>query len=48
MALKKDLRHVIVMTCDMYSYYSRAILGSFFDLLAGKVGVNELSGPLGR
>ena len=45
--MKKDLRHVIVMTCDMYSYYSRAILGSFFDLLAGKVGVEELSGPLG-
>ena len=35
------------MTCDMYIYYSRAILGSFFDLLAGKVGVEELSGPLG-
>ena len=45
--MKKNLRHVIVMTCDMYSYYSRAILGSFFDLLAGKVGVEELSGPLG-
>ena len=45
--MNKDLRHVIVMTCDMYSYYSRAILGSFFDLLAGKVGVEELSGPLG-
>ena len=45
--MKKDLRHVIVMTCDMYIYYSRAILGSFFDLLAGKVGVEELSGPLG-
>ena len=45
--MKRDLRHVIVMTCDMYSYYSRAILGSFFDLLAGKVGVEELSGPLG-
>ena len=41
--MKKDLRHVIVMTCDMYIYYSRAILGSFFDLLAGKVGVEELS-----
>ncbi len=45
--MKKDLRHVVVMTCDMYIYYSRAILGSFFDLLAGKVGVEELSGPLG-
>ena len=45
--MKRDMRHVIVMTCDMYSYYSRAILGSFFDLLAGKVGVEELSGPLG-
>ena len=45
--MKKDLRHVIIMTCDMYNYYSRAILGGFFDLLTGKVGVEELSGPLG-
>ena len=45
--MKKDMRHVIIMTCDMYNYYSRAILGGFFDLLTGKVGVEELSGPLG-
>ena len=45
--MKKDLRHVIIMTCDMYNYYSRAILDGFFDLLTGKVGVEELSGPLG-
>ena len=35
------------MSCDMYSFFSRSILGSFFDLLAGMVGVEELSGPLG-
>lgn len=46
--MKKDLRHVIVMTCDMYIYYSRAILGSFFDLLAGKVGVEDCPAPSAR
>ena len=46
--MKKDLRHVIVMTCDMYSYYSRAILGSFLTCSPARWAWRNCPAPSAR
>lgn len=39
--------HVLQRAGEMFRYYSTAILGGFWQLATGKVGVEELSGPIG-
>lgn len=46
-ALSKTPRHVLQRTGTLFRYYSTAILGSFWQLATGQVGVEELSGPIG-
>ena len=46
-AVPKTLRNVLVQTGEFFQYYSTAILGGFWDLATGQVGVDQLSGPIG-
>ena len=46
-ALPKTPRHVLQRTGTLFRYYSTAILGGFWQLATGQVGVEELSGPIG-
>ena len=46
-AVPKNLRNVLVQTGEFFQYYSTAILGGFWQLATGKVGVDQLSGPIG-
>ena len=46
-ALSKTPRHVLQRTGTLFRYYSTAILGGFWQLATGQVGVEELSGPIG-
>ena len=46
-ALSKTPRHVLQRTDTLFRYYSTAILGGFWQLATGQVGVEELSGPIG-
>lgn len=43
----KTLHNVLVQTGEFFQYYSTAILGSFWQLATGQVGVDQLSGPIG-
>ena len=45
--IKKSARTVTRQTFAYFCYYARSILRSFVDLAAGRVGINELSGPVG-
>ena len=47
MALKKPPRSVVHGAARYFCYYARVILRGFLDLFTGRVGVNELSGPVG-
>ena len=42
-----NAHYVVTVTADMFRYYSGAILGSFWELFTGKLGMEELSGPIG-
>ena len=42
-----SIRSVLLMTGELFRYYSTSILGGFWQLFTGKVGVEELSGPIG-
>lgn len=44
-ALSKTPRHVLQRTGTLFRYYSTAILGGFWQLATGQVGVEELSAP---
>ena len=46
-ALPKTPWHVLQRTGTLFRYYSTAILGGFWQLATGQVGVEELSGPIG-
>ena len=46
-ALSKTPWHVLQRTGTLFRYYSTAILGGFWQLATGQVGVEELSGPIG-
>lgn len=46
-AVPKNLRTVLVQTREFFQYYSTAILGGFWQLATGQVGVDQLSGPIG-
>ena len=46
-AVPKTLPNVLVQTGEFFQYYSTAILGSFWQLATGQVGVDQLSGPIG-
>ena len=46
-AVPKTLRNVLVQTGEFFRYYSTAILGGFWELATGRVGVDQLSGPIG-
>ena len=46
-ALSKTPRHVLQRTGTLFRYYSTSILGGFWQLATGQVGVEELSGPIG-
>ena len=46
-AVPKTVHNVLVQTGEYFSYYSTAILGGFWQLATGKVGVDQLSGPIG-
>ena len=46
-ALSKTPRHVLQRTGTLFRYYSTAILGGFWQIATGQVGVEELSGPIG-
>ena len=46
-AQKMSVRSVLTVTGEMFRYYSGAILGGFWQLATGQVGVEELSGPIG-
>lgn len=46
-ALPKTPWHVLRRTGTLFRYYSTAILGGFWQLATGQVGVEELSGPIG-
>ncbi len=45
--LSKTPWHVLQRTGTLFRYYSTAILGGFWQLATGQVGVEELSGPIG-
>ena len=45
--IQKSARTVTRQTFAYFCYYARSILRSFVDLAAGRVGINELSGPVG-
>lgn len=46
-AVPKTLHNVLVQTGEYFRYYGTAILGGFWQLATGKVGVDQLSGPIG-
>ena len=46
-ALPKTPWQVLQRTGTLFRYYSTAILGGFWQLATGQVGVEELSGPIG-
>lgn len=46
-AVPKTLRNVLVQTREFFGYYSTAILGGFWQLATGQVGMEQLSGPIG-
>ncbi|WP_300364162.1 RIP metalloprotease [uncultured Subdoligranulum sp.] len=46
-AVPKNLRNVLAQTREFFGYYSTAILGGFWQLATGQVGVEQLSGPIG-
>ena len=46
-ALPNPPWHVLQRTGTLFRYYSTAILGGFWQLATGQVGVEELSGPIG-
>ena len=46
-AVPKNFRTVMVQTGEFFRYYSTAILGGFWQLATGQVGVDQLSGPVG-
>lgn len=41
------IRSVAAATGELFRYYSGAILGGFWELMTGKVGMDQLSGPVG-
>lgn len=41
------IRSVAAATGELFRYYSGAILGGFWKLMTGKVGMDQLSGPVG-
>lgn len=45
--IQKSVRTVLRQAAAYFCYYARSILRSFVDLAIGRVGVNELSGPVG-
>lgn len=45
--VRKSARSVTRQAAAYFGYYSRCILRSFLDLAMGRVGINELSGPVG-
>ena len=45
--LTKTPWHVLQRTGKLFRYYGSAILGGFWQLATGQVGVEELSGPIG-
>lgn len=45
--LPKTPRNVLRSVGEMFGYFSGAILGGFADLITGRVGTEELSGPVG-
>lgn len=46
-AVEKNPRTVLVQTVEFFQYYSTAILGGFWQMATGQVGVDQLSGPIG-
>lgn len=46
-AIPKTPRNVLVQTGEFFGYYSTAILGGFWQLATGQVGMDQLSGPIG-
>ena len=46
-AIPKTFQSVMVQTAEFFQYYSTAILGGFWQLATGQVGVEQLSGPIG-
>lgn len=46
-AIPKTPRNVLVQTGEFFGYYSTAILGGFWQLATGQVGMEQLSGPIG-
>ncbi|MEE0801596.1 MAG: M50 family metallopeptidase [Gemmiger sp.] len=45
--IEKTPRTVVSGAIRYFCYYSRVILRGFVDLFTGRVGINELSGPVG-
>lgn len=45
--VQKSPRTVAVWAGRYFAYYARAILRGFWDMATGRVGLNELSGPVG-
>ena len=45
--IEKTPRSVVHGAARYFCYYARVILRGFLDLFTGRVGVNELSGPVG-
>lgn len=45
--IPKSFHNVMVQTGEFFQYYSTAILGSFWEMATGQVGVEQLSGPIG-
>ena len=45
--IAKTPKSVVRAAFNNFMYYARAILRSFIDLATGRVGLNELSGPVG-
>lgn len=45
--IAKSPKSVVRAAFNDFMYYARVILRSFIDLAAGRVGLNELSGPVG-
>lgn len=46
-AVPKTVYTVLTQTGEYFRYYSTAILGGFWQLATGQVGVDQLSGPIG-
>ncbi len=46
-ALEKTAKNVVVQAANYTVFYARLVLRSLIDLVTGRVGVNELSGPVG-